>query len=174
MLAMPAAALALPLRGVLPWNGQPQPRGEALLRQAMLQGHNAARRNYGAAPLAWDEGLARNAAAYAARLARSGRFEHDRQAGRRPRQGENLFMGTRGAYSYGDMVRLWVDERRYFRPGRFPNVSTSGSVWHVGQYTQIIWPASHRVGCAVAANRVNDYLVCRYSPAGNVVGTILR
>ena len=174
MLAMPAAASAVPQRGVLPWSGQPQPRGAALLRSAMLQGHNAARRHYGVAPLAWDEGLARDAATYAARLARSGRFEHDRQAGRRTRQGENLFMGTRGAYSYGEMVRLWVDERRYFRPGRFPNVSTSGSVWHVGHYTQIIWPSSQRVGCAVAAKRANDYLVCRYFPAGNVVGTILR
>ena len=174
MLAMPAAALAVPQRGVLPWSGQQQPRSEALLRSAMLQGHNAARRNYGARPLAWDAALARDAAAYAARLARSGRFEHDRQSGRGPRQGENLFMGTRGAYSFREMVRLWVDERRYFRPGRFPNVSTSGSVWHVGHYTQIVWPSSQRVGCAVAANRANDYLVCRYFPAGNVVGTILR
>ena len=174
MLAMPAAALAVPQRGMLPWNGQPQPRSAALLRQAMLQGHNEARRRYRAAPLAWDEALARDAATYAARLARSGRFEHDRQTGNRPRQGENLFKGTRGAYSYDDMVRLWVDERRYFRSGRFPNVSTSGSVWHVGHYTQIVWPASQRVGCAVAADRANDYLVCRYFPAGNVVGTILR
>lgn len=174
MLATPAAALAMPQRGVLPWSGQAQPRGEVLLRSAMLQGHNAARRQYGVAPLAWDEALARDAAVYAVRLARSGRFEHDRQAGKRPRQGENLFMGTRGAYSYGEMVRLWVDERRYFRPGRFPNVSTSGSVWHVGHYTQIVWPSSQRVGCAIAANRANDYLVCRYFPAGNVVGTILR
>ena len=37
-----------------------------------------------------------------------------------PRQGENLFMGTRTAYSYADMIGLLVDERRYFRPGRFP------------------------------------------------------
>lgn len=174
MLAMPAAAMAMPQRGVLPWNGQYQPRGAALLRSAMLHGHNEARRQYGAAPLAWDDVLARDAAAYAARLARSGRFEHDRQAGKRPRQGENLFMGTRSAYSYGDMVRLWVDERRYYRPGQFPNVSASGRVGHVGHYTQIVWPASQRVGCAVAANRTNEYLVCRYFPAGNVVGTILR
>ncbi len=83
-------------------------------------------------------------------------------------------MGTRGAYSYADMVRLWVEEGRQFRPGRFPNVSRTGSVWHVGHYTQIIWPTSRRVGCATASNRTNDYLVCRYFPAGNIVGTILR
>ena len=125
------------------------------------------------APLAWDEGLARDAAVYAQRLARTGRFEHDPQAAGRPRQGENLFMGTRGAYSYGDMIGLLVDERRYFRPGRFPDVSRTGDWSHVGHYTQIIWPTSQRVGCATASNRANDYLVCRYLPAGNVVGTML-
>jgi hypothetical protein len=26
------------------------------------------------------------------------------------------------------------------------------------------------MGCAMASNARNDYLVCRYSPAGNIVG----
>jgi hypothetical protein len=174
-LAIPAVALATPQRVTLPWNDpRPQPRGAVLLRSAMIAGHNGARRQYCVAPLAWDEALARDAAVYAARLARTNRFEHDRQVGRYPRQGENLFTGTRGAYSYAEMIGLLVDERSYFRPGRFPHVSRTGSVWHVGHYTQIIWPTSQRVGCATASNRANDYLVCRYLPAGNVVGTILR
>jgi len=175
MLSIPAAGLSVPQRGILPWTDpRPAARGETLLRSAMLAGHNNARRRYGAAPLAWDERLARDAAAYAGRLARMNRFEHDRQQGRFPRQGENLFMGTRGAYSYADMIRLLVEEGRFFRPGRFPDVSTTGSVSQVGHYTQIIWPTSQRVGCATASNRANDYLVCRYLPAGNVVGTYLR
>lgn len=164
----------MPQRVVTPWTDQrPKPRGEALLRSAMLTGHNEARRRYRVPPLAWDEALARDAAVYARRLARTSRFEHDRQR-RNPRQGENLFMGTRGAYSYADMIRLLVEERRYFRPGRFPNVSRTGDWSQVGHYTQIIWPTSQRVGCATASNRANDYLVCRYLPAGNIVGTLLR
>jgi hypothetical protein len=174
-LAIPAVALAAPQRVTLPWDDpRPQPRGAALLRSVMIAGHNGARRQYGVAPLTWDEALARDAAVYAARLARANRFEHDRQVGRYPRQGENLFTGTRGAYSYAEMIGLLVDERRYFRSGRFPTVSRTGSVSHVGHYTQIIWPTSQRVGCATASNRASDYLVCRYLPAGNVVGTILR
>lgn len=160
---------------VTPWTDlRMQPRGTALLRSAMLNGHNEARRASGMPPLAWDEALARDAAIYAQRLARTNRFEHDRQAGRNPRQGENLFMGTRGAYSYADMIRLLVDERRHFRPGRFPDISRTGNWSDVGHYTQIIWPTSQRVGCATASNRANDYLVCRYWPAGNIVGTSLR
>ena len=165
----------MPARVVEPWlDRRPQARGAGQLRSAMIAGHNEARRRYGVAPLVWDEALARDAAVYARQMARSGRFEHDHQGGRSPRQGENLFMGTRGAYSYAEMIGLLVDEGRYFRPGRFPNVSRTGSVWHVGHYTQIIWPTSQRVGCATGSNRANDYLVCRYQPPGNVDGTILR
>ena len=125
-------------------------------------------------PLAWDETLARDAATYARRLAATNRFEHDPQAKRSPRQGENLFMGTRDAYSYPEMIGLLVAEGRDFRPGYFPDVSRTGRVADVGHFTQIVWPASRQVGCAMASNRSSDYLVCRYLPAGNIVGTYLR
>jgi hypothetical protein len=167
-------AVATPLSGTMPWSGRPAARGEHLLRTTMVAAHNQARRQYGVSPLAWDERLARDADVYAQYLARTGRFEHDPQRGRRPPQGENLFTGTRGAYSYSDMIRLLVAERRHFRPGRFPAVSRTGNWSDVAHYTQIVWPTSQRVGCAIASNRASDYLVCRYLPAGNVVGTVLR
>lgn len=140
----------------------------------MMAAHNRARRQYGASPLAWDDALARDAAVYAGQLARSGRFEHDPQRGRRVRQGENLWMGTRSAYTYAEMINLLIAERRDYRPGRFPNVSRTGRWSDVGHYTQIVWPTTLRVGCATASNRSSDYLVCRYSPAGNVVGVAMR
>lgn len=172
---MPAAAIAGPQRLTHIWTDhRPKPRGEELMRSTMIAAHNRARQQYGVGPLAWDEGLARDARAYAQFLARTGRFEHDRQPGRRPPQGENLWMGTRTAYSYAQMIGSLVDERRFYRPGRFPDVSQTGEWSHVAHYTQIIWPTSERVGCATASNRSSDYLVCRYLPAGNIVGTYLR
>ena len=144
-----------------------------LLRNAILTVHNRARAEYGVRPLAYDERLAADAMVYARTLARTGRFAHDPQTGRRPRQGENLWMGTRGAYRYEKMIQLMVDERARFVPGIFPNVSR-GQWWEVGHYTQIIWPTTTRVGCAVTANRTDEFLVCRYTPAGNIVGTRLR
>lgn len=173
-LIVPVAALATPITGTLPWDQRAAPRGEALLRQAMLDGHNRARTRYGVPPLVWDEALARDARIYAFRMAKSGRFEHDQQLGRYPKQGENLFMGTRTAYRYQEMVKGWVDERRQYRPGRFPYVSKTGDWSAVGHYTQIIWPTTRRIGCATAFDQSNDYLVCRYWPAGNVVGTMMR
>jgi len=174
-LSLPAAAVATPQTRVVPWaDRRPAARGEPLLRSTMISAHNRARRQFGVGPLVWDDRLARDAAVYARVLARTGRFEHDPQPFRRPRQGENLFMGTRSAYSYADMIGLLVDERQFFRPGRFPAVSRTGDWSQVAHYTQIVWPTSQRVGCATASNRANDYLVCRYLPAGNVVGTVLR
>ena len=35
---------------------------------------------------------------------------------------------------------------------------------------QMIWPTTTHVGCALASNARSDYLVCRYSPAGNIDG----
>jgi hypothetical protein len=34
----------------------------------------------------------------------------------------------------------------------------------------MIWPATERVGCAIASSARADYLVCRYATAGNIDG----
>ncbi len=140
----------------------------------MIEVHAKARRAYGVAPLAWDDALATDARRYARAMARSGVFAHDKQQGVRPQQGENLFKGTRNAFSYTLMAQLWVDERKDFRRGRFPDIVRGGDWRRVGHYTQIIWPTTTRFGCATAGNAEEDFLVCRYLPAGNVYGVVLR
>ena len=135
----------------------------------VLASHNAARAQAGLPGMAWDNELGKSAAAHARRLALSNRFQHsDRRA--RNGVGENLWMGTRGAFSIERMVGDWVSERRWFVPGVFPAVTRTRSWADVGHYTQIIWPATTRVGCALASNASADYLVCHYSPAGNIDG----
>ncbi|QDX28228.1 serine protease [Sphingomonas suaedae] len=150
----------------------PAPRGEARLREAMLAAHNAARAAVGQAPLAWDAGLARDAAAYARDLARRGAFEHSKQPRGPGAQGENLWTGTRGAYRYEEMAQHWVDERRNYLNRPIPDISRTGKFIDAGHYAQIVWSTTTRVGCALASNRRDDVLVCRYSPAGNVVGRV--
>jgi hypothetical protein len=135
----------------------------------LLYAHNAERSAVGAAPLAWDPRLAAAADAYALQLARTRRWGHS-PAHQRAGQGENLWMGTRGAFSTGAMVADWASEKRMFRPGVFPNVSRSASWQDVGHYTQIVWPATTRVGCSVRSSAHWDYLVCRYAAPGNVMG----
>lgn len=135
----------------------------------MLAAHNAVRASAGAAPLEWDNALGEQAARYAVALALRGSLQHS-PASTRPNMGENLWMGTRGAFGLEAMVAGWSSERRLFVPGRFPNVSRSGAWQDVGHYTQMVWPGTRKVGCALASTRSNDVLVCRYFPAGNVIG----
>jgi hypothetical protein len=135
----------------------------------ILAAHNAERARAGVPPLVWDNGLGTAAAGYATQMAMTGRFAHSDRSLRRG-TGENLWMGTHAAFSVEAMVGGWASERRFFTPGTFPNVSRSGSWEDVGHYTQMIWPTTQRVGCALAATPRVDYLVCRYATAGNIDG----
>lgn len=148
----------------------PAARGAGLLRQAMLDGHRAARGAVGLPPLSWDTGLAASALAYAQEMARTGRFQHAEQPQGPMRQGENLWTGTRGAYRYDEMMGHWLAERSNFVNLPVPQSSRTGQFGDVGHYTQIVWARSTAVGCAMASNKRDDFLVCRYSPTGNVFG----
>jgi hypothetical protein len=145
------------------------PIARANLPSALLGAHNRERALIRVPPLAWDPMLAGAAAAYAGRLAAQGALRHSpREA--RPGQGENLWMGTRGGFSPAQMVANWAAEKRWFRPGLFPRVSSTGNWADVGHYSQMIWPTTRRLGCAIAVGPRADVLVCRYAPAGNIDG----
>ena len=135
----------------------------------ILAMHNRERAAVGAAPLAWDPSLAAAAASYGPTLAGLGRLAHSPRASR-PGQRENLAMGSTGYYGIEDLVGFWVEEKRHFQPGLFPNVSRTGQWKDVAHYTQMIWKGTTNVGCALhnASNR--SYLICRYSPPGNADG----
>ena len=133
----------------------------------LLAAHNVERGRMGIAPLRWSPVLAAQAAVWAKDLAGRGAFEHSRE---RFGAGENLWAGTSGYYPPEAMIGAFIREKQYFRPGKFPKVSTSGRWQDVGHYTQLIWPATTQLGCATATGNGRDILVCRYYPAGNMVG----
>jgi hypothetical protein len=135
----------------------------------IVAAHNAERARAGVPPLVWDNVLGTAAASYATQMAMSGRFAHSDRSLRRG-TGENLWMGTRGAFSLETMVGGWASEKRFFTPGVFPNNSRTGNWEDVGHYTQMIWPTTTRVGCALASTQRIEYLVCRYAGAGNIDG----
>jgi hypothetical protein len=143
-----------------------QPNAFAL---RLLADHNGERDRKGAPPLAWSHQLAQEAQSWADRLARDDRMYHSDRETRRG-AGENLWTGTAGYYDADDMIDGFLSERKAYKPGTFPQVSTTGRWEDVGHYTQVIWPGTQQVGCAVSHNRAHDFLVCRYWPAGNVFG----
>ncbi|MEH3157995.1 MAG: CAP domain-containing protein [Sphingomonas taxi] len=160
-----------PARVVEPRQGSaPAERGEAVLRAAMLAGHNRARAAVGLPPLVWNEALASSARIYAETMARTGRFEHARQSMGMDREGENLWTGTRNAYRYDEMAAHWVAEKRDFVNLPVPQFSRTGRWQDVAHYGQIVSRNTTDVGCALASDAQDDFLVCRYSPPGNVYG----
>ncbi len=141
--------------------------GPADMAGRLLAAHNMERTRVGVPPLRWSPALAAAAAAYGPSLATRLRLEHSPR-GSRPGQSENLWRGSAGRFSPEQMVASWASERRYFRPGIFPAVSSTTRWMDVGHYTQMIWRGTTSVGCALYRARQWDYLICRYSPRGNI------
>lgn len=134
---------------------------------SVLQLHNSCRAELKVPPLTWSASLAADAAKWAQYLAKKDKGEHDMSI--RGQEGENLWWGTASAYTYAEMVGYWINEKSSFVYGTFPNCSTTPSAI-VGHYTQLVWKNTRSVGCAFSTNGKTDFLVCRYSPPGNIIG----
>jgi hypothetical protein len=91
-------------------------------------------------------------------------------------------MAWHGTMSPEQLVNMWSGEKMLLRPGSsgpscpeqfgclsFPAASRTGRWEDVAHYTQMVWPTTTRVGCAIYAVDW-DYLICRYSPPGNIDG----
>jgi len=135
----------------------------------VLAAHNFEREDVGVMPMNWNPALAADAQQWADYLARTGRFEHAPERANNP-EGENIWAGTKGYFAPEAMVAAWIREKRYFKPGTFPNNSTTGNVEDVGHFTQVAWRDTRQVGCGVATSHREDILVCRYAQAGNWIG----
>ena len=165
------AALGVPLIALVAAGGvsaQPDINGFA---RALLAEHDRARDEARVPRLAWSSKLAREAQSWAEVLAREGRMRHatHEQSGG---AGENLWMGSAGHYGPDTMIGAFVDEKRHYVHAAFPNISRTGKWQDVGHYTQVVWRDTREVGCAVARGRKDDFLVCRYWPAGNWMGQV--
>ena len=160
-------------------NAMPGATGE--VAQRLLAAHNRERLAVGHPPLQWDATLAASAASYGPALATLRRLVHSPRE-TRPGQRENLAMAFHGTLSPEQMVDLWSREKLQLQPGssgpncpqkfgcrRLPAVSRTGNWVDVAHYTQMVWPTTTRVGCALFAADW-DYLICRYSPPGNIDG----
>jgi hypothetical protein len=140
------------------------------LAERLLAAHNIQRAAVGAPPLQWDATLAEHAASYGPVLASLRRLIHSPRAGR-PGERENLAMAWHGTMSPEQLVGMWSNERQLLEPGSylFPGVSATGRWEDIAHYTQMVWPTTTHVGCAIYSADW-DYLICRYSPPGNKDG----
>ena len=155
--------------GALPTAGGA--RDESVMQSILLRAHNDERGARGLPPLAWSADLANSAGRSAAALIATGEpLAAHRRRGVVRAYGENLWLGSRGAYDYTHMVSRWLDERSHYANGAVPNISNSGNWADAGHYSQIIWRTTTRMGCAIASSYRLDVLICQYDPPGNVAG----
>ncbi len=148
----------------------PRPANAVLPRDIqarILAVHNATRAEVGVRPLKWDDRLAADAEQWAHHLAQINVLQHWGSHGEPNNgEGENLWMGSRGAYSVEQMTGAWAGEKIAFRRAR----KWEDEFASVGHYTQMVWRSTTAVGCAIAINVQFDFLVCRYAPQGNFIG----
>lgn len=159
---------AVTLITVAPAAAQPLAGAKGALAERLLAAHNRERALVGHPPLQWDDSLAASAASYGPTLASLRTLVHSPRE-TRPGQRENLAMAFHGTLSPEQLVDLWSREKLLLATGLFPAVSRTGRWEDVAHYTQMVWPTTTRVGCAIFAADW-DYLICRYSPPGNIDG----
>ncbi|MFC7377247.1 CAP domain-containing protein [Brevundimonas sp. GCM10030266] len=134
----------------------------------VLRAHNVERARVGAAPLIWEDGLEREARAWAEQLLATNSFAHDPSP---HGHGENLWTGWGGrTWTPEEMVGEWIAEKAQYRHGVFPAVSRTGDWTVVGHYSQLVWSRTTHVGCALVRRGDRSVLACRYSPPGNIDG----
>ncbi|KAL7670918.1 hypothetical protein ACOME3_005833 [Neoechinorhynchus agilis] len=154
----------------------------------MLECHNKFRTLHRVQNLTLDNGLSKDAQVHADWMSRSGRFDHAKNL-ERLEQGENLYMRFRIANSPLNAQRdldqdpdrackEWYCEILDYRFDRL-DVMNMGTF----HFTQLVWAQSTRVGFAIAVHKqtmpgsfykYKTYIVARYSPPGNVIGTFHR
>jgi uncharacterized protein YkwD len=147
------------------------------LRSASLSKHNGHRSTHRSPALTSSSSLNNSAQNWAQYLATNGVFQHS-SASQRNNAGENLYVYYTTASSVdstnlGNMaVKSWYDEVSKY------DYNNPGFSSATGHFTQVVWKSSTQLGCGAAkgvktlnGTKYNAfYVVCHYSPAGNVQG----
>src|SRR6266576_2708077 len=92
---------------------------DSIFVRSMLKEHNVFRSELQLSYLEWSADLAADAQAWANHLAKIDKGDHDRSI--RGSEGENIWWGTAGAFTYAQMVDFWGKEKKDFVYGVFPD-----------------------------------------------------
>nr|XP_040241726.1 uncharacterized protein LOC109762454 isoform X2 [Aegilops tauschii subsp. strangulata] len=152
------------LLGVRPYAGCGQfNRSAQSSPQDFLNLQNAARAGVGVGMLSWDSTVAAYAEGYAEK--RKGDCQKVSSGGP---YGENLFQGGGGiSWTVSDALFSWLGEKQNYICES--NACKEGQP--CGEYTQLVWANSTRVGCASVTCEVGGtFITCNYDPRGNLAG----
>ena len=144
----------------------------------VLDVHNRERAAVGFPLLTWSDSLAAESQSWANHLGTLGIVCGPQGCKPVPPHGTNnenialgpVFPADLGRTSPAEYAQMWADEKVKYDAGQ-----RSGP--GIGHYTAMVWKSTSEVGCGFVAGAVpdelgrgggTDFLVCRYSPGGNV------
>jgi hypothetical protein len=149
----------------------------------ILAVHNQERAAVSVPPLTWSDKLAADAKTWADHLAATGVYAHDVAHLGNLSEGENLewietgpATGPEPLPPAKDIIAGWINEKKYYQQWVTKSLPSTANWtgWSPGHYNQMVWRDTTAVGCATASalqgSIHNLYLVCRYSPPGNIIG----
>jgi pathogenesis-related protein 1 len=137
------------------------------MAQDMLDEHNAVRANVSVPPVSWDPTVAAYAEAWAEKRRADCLVENSPQG--RP-YGENIVGANGTKWNHVDAVDFWVLEKQYY--DHATNTCSAPSGQSCDAYKQVVWRDTTAIGCQglVCDGNAGVYVICDYSPPGNVVG----
>ncbi|MDZ8239605.1 MAG: CAP family protein [Nostoc sp. ChiQUE01a] len=141
----------------------------AKLRSDAVSEHNTYRSKHKSPNVTNDNTLNESAQAWAQTIAAKGDLEHSTN---RNNVGENIYWGGESTNLGSAAVQDWYSEIKDYD---YNNPVFSGTTGH---FTQVVWKGSTKVGCGAAPGPATIegtkydgvYVVCQYSPAGNLQG----
>ncbi|MGC2572491.1 MAG: CAP domain-containing protein [Candidatus Nitrosopolaris sp.] len=154
----------------------------------ILAVHNSERAAVGVPTLVWSDKLAADAKTWADQMAATRDFHHDTEHLGKLGEGENLngvIYETTTRLQDASTAKLqegWVNEKKYYQQWATDSLpkTANWTGWTPGHYNQMVWNTTKEVGCATGFTPLpygpsrpdagGVYLVCRYSPPGNIVG----
>ena len=125
------------------------PKLKVIDRKNVLTAHNQNRQTKNLPSIEWSFNLEELAKKWAENLALNNSFQHSSTE-----RAEIIWIGDPGTHSQSKMVEFWGSEQKICSD----SISINGS-W------QDICTQATKVGCALATNGENDYLVCQYDMA---------
>ncbi|CAB3991903.1 PRY1-like isoform X1 [Paramuricea clavata] len=142
-----------------------------VFQQSALEAHNKYRQFHNSPPLVQNSEMSSQATEFAQKLAKSSinDAEHSQKSSRE-NQGENVYVGCQTNPSGADVTKEWYKELCNYDYNKQAKIDAKEPIGH---FTQVIWKSSTEfgIGRAYGSDQNCVYIVARYKPAGNVLGS---